>query len=99
MPVLLYFLYFLSSYLVTSGLSHCSAWFDREWMLASFGKKEKTAIRHYVQFVADGVQQSSLWLQLKNQIYLGSDDFVGQVQKNIEGKALPEYLRFKRDMY
>ena len=30
------------------------------------------------------------WLMLKNQIYLGSDEFIEKVQNNITGKGLSE---------
>lgn len=48
-----------SSYGVTARMKLYPAWFDRKWILSSFGKKEKIAIKHYIQFVANGVQQPS----------------------------------------
>jgi REP element-mobilizing transposase RayT/DNA-binding CsgD family transcriptional regulator len=85
-----------SSYGVVAGMKSCPAWFDREWILGSFGKKEKTAIKHYIQFVANGVQQPSPWTKIKNQIYLGSDEFVDQVQANIVDKNLSEVPKIQR---
>ena len=79
-----------SSYSVTAGLTSCLTWFDREWLLSSFGKKRTTAVRHYVQFVANGVQQPSPWPLLKNQIYLGTDDFIEQAQAKISNRNLSE---------
>ncbi len=69
-----------SSYLITTELAPCPLWFDREWLLNNFGKKREAAIQHYMQFVADGVQQPSPWSMLKGQIFLGADTFVEQVQ-------------------
>jgi len=85
-----------SSYGVTVGIEHCPSWFDREWLLSSFGKKETTAIKHYIQFVANGVQQPSPWSKIKNQIYLGSDGFVEQVQAHIKNKNISEIPRIQR---
>jgi len=85
-----------SSYGVTAGISHCPSWFDREWVLSSFGKKEKTAIKHYIQFVANGVQQPSPWEKIKNQIYLGSDEFVEQAQSHITDKNISEIPKIQR---
>ncbi len=85
-----------SSYGATVGINYCPKWFDREWVLGSFGKKEKTAIKNYIQFVSNGVQQPSPLLKLKNQIYLGSDDFVDNVQKNISSKNLSEIPKIQK---
>ncbi len=71
-------------------------WFDREWVLSSFGRDEKVAIKNYVQFVANGVQQPSPWLKLKNQIYLGSDNFVENIQMNILRKNLSEIPKIQK---
>ncbi|MEA3292633.1 MAG: transposase [Pseudomonadota bacterium] len=79
-----------SSYGITVGLAACPSWLDREWLLGNFGKTEKTAIRRYMQFVADGVAQSSPWLMLKNQIYLGSDSFIKNAQAELSGCKLSE---------
>ena len=85
-----------SSYGITAGMESCPAWFDREWILSSFGKTEKTAIKHYVQFVANGVQQPSPWSNIKNQIYLGSDKFVDQVQTKILDKNISEVPKIQQ---
>ncbi|MBU0498762.1 MAG: addiction module toxin RelE, partial [Gammaproteobacteria bacterium] len=43
------------------------------------------------QFVADGKNQPSPWQSLKNQIYLGSEAFVEQMQDKVEaGRHLSE---------
>lgn len=85
-----------SSYRATAGMEFCPVWFDREWILSSFGRKEKTAIKHYIQFVANGVQQPSPWSKIKNQIYLGSDEFVNQAQTKILDKNISEVPKMQR---
>ena len=36
------------------------------------------------------------WLMLKNQIYLGSDEFIEKVQNNISGKGLSEIPKIQK---
>jgi len=40
----------------------------------------------YRQFVQAGKKQSDIWDQLKNQIYLGSDQFIEDMQRKIDPK-------------
>lgn len=49
-------------------------------MLAGFAKAKKVAHQRYRDFVQAGKGQSSTWQKLKNQIYLGDDDFVNDMQ-------------------
>ena len=85
-----------SNYKITVGINHCPAWFDREWLLAAFGKQEKLAVKNYFQFVADGVGQPSPWRELKNQIYLGSEQFIDEVQAQIPNKNLTEVPKLQQ---
>jgi len=85
-----------SSYAVTVGLIIPPSWFDRSGVLGSFARQEKVAIRRYLEFVANGVQQPSPWSMLKNQIYLGSDQFIDHVQKNIPDKNIPEVPKIQK---
>jgi hypothetical protein len=55
-----------------------------DWILSAFGTRKSKAIESYKRFVAAGKNQPSPWTLLKNQIYLGSDKFVGRMQKQIE---------------
>ena len=75
-------------------------WLQTEWLLARFSKKRKIAIRKYTDFVRDGVGLPSLWGDLKQQIYLGDDKFVEQMQKKIESsgdiKEIPRIQRRKK---
>ena len=82
-----------SSYHATTGLEACPEWFDRAWLLGQFGRTEQTAIKNYMEFVSDGVQQASPWLALKQQIYLGSDEFVSQIQKKLPQGQIAEVPR------
>ena len=80
-----------SSYCATAGLGPSPSWLSTDGLLAVFGKRESIATERYRQFVAEGKGQPSIWAVLKNQIYLGSDDFVEQVQRHVvSGKDLSE---------
>ena len=86
-----------SSYLAMIGEAVSPAWLQTEWVLAQFSKKRKIAIRKYTDFVRDGVGLPSLWGDLKQQIYLGDDNFVAQMQNKIELSGdLKETLRVQR---
>lgn len=45
-----------------------------------------TAIKRYREFVTQGMDQESIWRELKRQIFLGDDTFVSQMQGKIKGK-------------
>jgi len=69
-----------SSYRATVGLTVSHACLTTDWLLAGFGKQRKRAIMNYREFVQEGKNQPSPWDELKNQIYLGSDDFIEETQ-------------------
>ena len=75
-----------SSYLSTIGQAKAPDFLDVEWLLSLFAKRKSTAIERYIQFVAEGKGQISPWSMLKNQIYLGSEDFVEQMQSLVDGE-------------
>jgi REP element-mobilizing transposase RayT len=74
-----------SSYRATAGLSDTPAWLYTDWLLESFGGERITASRAYRRFVDEGTGASSPWEQLKQQIYLGDDDFVATTQARVAG--------------
>lgn len=55
-----------------------------DWLLAAFGSHRSSAVQAFEQFVAAGKNQSSPWQELKNQVYLGSDRFVSDMQERID---------------
>ncbi len=72
-----------SSYRASAGLAEIPPWLRVDWLLAAFAKRRSTAMQAYAQFVAEGKGQSSPWLELKGQIFLGSDQYVAKMQKKI----------------
>jgi DNA-directed RNA polymerase specialized sigma subunit len=73
-----------SSYRATAGQCQPHPLLTTDWILGNFGKKRSVAQEKYRQFVQAGKKQSVLWNQLKNQIYLGSDQFIEDMQCKID---------------
>ena len=76
-----------SSYRATVGQIDIPEWLYVDWLLSVYSKRRAEAIRYYKQFVAEGKGLPSPWEQLKNQIYLGNEHFVKQMQNKLHVKA------------
>nr|WP_067298332.1 hypothetical protein [Marinobacterium profundum] len=75
------------SYRATVGYEPDLNTLDIDWILAAFDERRDLAIERYERFVADGKHQPSPWSQLRNQVYLGSEQFVDEMQKRIQRTA------------
>ncbi|MBB3062590.1 transposase [Microbulbifer rhizosphaerae] len=69
-----------SSYRATAGLAEPHPVLTADWVLGNFGARRGRVQAGYWQFVQEGRGQPSPWESLKNQIYLGSDEFVEDMQ-------------------
>lgn len=69
-----------SSYRATTALTDTPPWLMTDWILCAFSTRRSRAIEQYQAFVAEGCNWPSVWEQLKNQGYLGSDAFVQEIQ-------------------
>ncbi|WP_049721655.1 hypothetical protein [Gilvimarinus polysaccharolyticus] len=69
-----------SSYRATAGQTAGARALTTDWVLGNFGRRRKAAMEGYKRFVQEGKNQSSPWEELKNQVYLGSDEFVDDAQ-------------------
>jgi REP element-mobilizing transposase RayT len=76
-----------SSYRATATLCEGPSWLTIDWLLAAFSEHRSEAIRRYMDFVADGRNQPGPWEKLKNQIFLGSDEFVVSLQRTLDSDA------------
>lgn len=76
-----------SSYRSTAGQADTPDWLSTDWILSAFSVRRDEAIQKYQVFVAEGRNQPGVWEQLKNQIYLGSEAFVQQMQARQPAKA------------
>ena len=73
-----------SSFRATIGLVKKPVWLQDDWLLSAFGKNKTEAIRHYMKFVVDGMNRAPIWANLKQQIYLGDERFIDNVQSLID---------------
>ncbi len=67
----------------TAALAEKPNWLATHWLLSQFAKTKNVAIRRYREFVKAGKNQPSPMAELKNQVYLGGDDFVTQMQSKL----------------
>lgn len=72
-----------SSYRATAGQVDAPEWLNTDWIIAHFSSRKVTALDRYRQFVTEGKNQPSIWEQLRNQIYIGNEDYVEKIQKKI----------------
>lgn len=80
-----------SSYRAMVGRVKKPDWLETDWVLSAFGTRKKDAIAKYREFVSEGPGQPSPWKELRNQVYLGNQDFVTRMQGLIDGnKELSE---------
>ena len=102
-----------SSFRATIGLVKKPVWLQDDWLLSAFGKNNTEAIRHYMKFVVDGMNRAPIWVDLKQQIYLGDEHFIDNVQSLIDSnkdlseipspqarpppKLINEYLRREKN--
>lgn len=89
-----------SSYRATAGLIEAEAFLHVDWILSVFAKRKSLASQRYREFVSQRKNQPKPWGALKNQIFLGNDDFVDEMQcKVLPDKDLNEIvLSQKRPM-
>jgi REP-associated tyrosine transposase len=73
-----------SSYRATAGYKDVPSYLTTDWLLSCFAVKKKLSQERYRKFVQAGKNQPSPWESLKNQIYLGSDAFIDDVQCKLD---------------
>jgi hypothetical protein len=73
-----------SSYRATAGMADIPEWLATDAILSVFGANRAEAVAAYRAFVAAGRNHPSPWSKLKNQIYLGSDEFVEEMWRAVE---------------
>ena len=83
-----------SNYRATAGMAAAPKWLETDWILAAFEQHRHEAQSAYRRFVAEGRNQPSPWEDLKNQIYLGSEAFVAEMQGQVsQNQPLSEIPR------
>lgn len=86
-----------SSYRATAGLEEGAACLTTDWILSVFAKSKKVAQQRYRAFVQQGGRQPSPWQSLKNQIYLGDEEFILAMQSKINaGQSLEDIPKIQQ---
>ncbi len=86
-----------SSYRDTAGYRESPEWLTTDWLLAAFGKRQSSAQQKYQVFVAAGKNQPSPWQKLRNQVFLGGEEFVTDLQVKIKSnRDLSEIPKLQR---
>lgn len=86
-----------SSYPATCGQAPLPSWLQTDWILAQFGESRASTIAKYVAFVHEGARLPGVWANLQGQVFLGSEDFVTQMQTRIiESPTIQEVPRAQR---
>lgn len=86
-----------SSYRAMIDKAETPDWLDKEWVLGHYGKRISSAQKNFITFVREGKKQSPIWEQLRQQLYLGDEQFVNQLQsKYALDKDLSEVTKVQR---
>jgi hypothetical protein len=73
-----------SSYRATAELAPAPTWLDSDAILDLLNKRRHEAVVRYRRFVREGKGCGyDPWNQVRGQIYLGSDEFLGDVERRI----------------
>ena len=75
-----------SSYKAMIGEEVAQPWLATDWILGQFSSQRKRAVEKYIDFVRSGVGMPSIWNELQNQIFLGTEKFIQKQQKLIDKK-------------
>jgi REP element-mobilizing transposase RayT len=76
-----------SSYQSMVGDVPAPGWLAMDGLLAHFGRERAAAQQRYRQFVSDGIGMGRMWSDLRQQIYLGDEQFVERVQAKAQVKG------------
>jgi REP element-mobilizing transposase RayT len=85
-----------SSYHAMVGAEVAPPWLQTDWILGQFSPQRGRAIKHYIDFVREGVGLPSVWKKLRGQVFLGGDAFLKRMQKLSDKAAIGEIPRAQR---
>jgi putative transposase len=89
-----------SSYRPTLGLDPTPSGLTIGWVLDQFAKTKPAARKRYAAFVHAGIGNASPWGELKAQVLLGGDAFVGQMTPRLEeSSAVAEMPKRQRRLH
>lgn len=89
-----------SSYHAMVGKVEPYPWLEINWILGQFSEDQLKSIENYINFVREGVGLPPIWTGLKQQIYIGSDQFVESMLKKVrqDGKNVDDVPLMQRRM-
>jgi putative transposase len=76
-----------SSHHAMLGSAATPTWHNCNWALSHFGSQRTRQRQRYAEFVQQGLSQTTIWEQLKGQMFLGTDAFVEAMQRQLEADA------------
>jgi len=86
-----------SSYPAMIGAVPTPVWLQTDWLLGQFDQQRERAREKYMDFVRAGVGLPSLWADLRNQVFLGSEGFVASMHAAVSSEqSLDEIPRMQR---
>jgi hypothetical protein len=83
-----------STYLATVGFEPAPPFLTTDWLSSAFADERDAAVSMYRRFVEEGVAAASPWSALKNQVYVGSDQFAEQAQPKLDSDRSLKELKF-----
>lgn len=85
-----------SSYRMTCSEAQAPEWLETDWLLSQFANDRKDAVHAFRAFVAAGRGLQSPLLDLRNQLFLGDDKFLKQIEEAEQGMTLTEIPRSQK---
>ena len=85
-----------SSYRATCGDEPVPNWLAADWLLRHFDSDRREAQKRYYVFVLNGVREESVWNNVRQQLYLGDDEFIRRVQTYVKNPNDPNISRIQR---
>jgi hypothetical protein len=56
---------------------------EPDWLLSQFDRTRTKAQQKYIRFVNDGERKPNIWIDLRQQIYLGDEQFAADMQDQL----------------
>lgn len=85
-----------SSYRATCGDDSAPGWLATGELLQHFDSDHREAQKCYYVYVLNGIKDTNIWRKVRQQLYLGEDDFIRSVQAHIKNHDDPNIPRIQK---
>ncbi len=85
-----------SSFGITCSDAAAPAWLDKVWLLSQFSVERERAVQAYREFVDEGIGGRNPMEDLRNQLFLGDDNFLKQVSAGAQAMTVTETTRAQK---